>query len=143
MKKTMEEYKEGGLHSGSKHDPEVHSRAQAIAIGLSEERKEGHKVPEHKKTHHEGYEPHVEHEHSNHGHPGHHLRLKEEGHEFPEHSDPDTKGQFAKGVHGHPGIHMSMQTGKPHGFGHTGGMKQGHHRNSGHPGAHRIGGKKK
>lgn len=35
----MHEYKEGTLHSGSKHGPEVNSRAQAIAIGMSEERK--------------------------------------------------------------------------------------------------------
>lgn len=42
---TMHEYKHGTLHSGSKHGPKVKSRAQAIAIGLSEERKEGHKVP--------------------------------------------------------------------------------------------------
>ena len=38
MEKTMHEYKEGTLHSGSKHGPVVHSRKQAIAIGLSEER---------------------------------------------------------------------------------------------------------
>lgn len=50
MKKTMSEFKAGDLHSGSKHGPEVKSRAQAIAIGLSEERKEGHKVP--KEKHH-------------------------------------------------------------------------------------------
>lgn len=39
MEKTMHEYKEGKLHSGSKHGPLVKSRAQAIAIGLSEEHK--------------------------------------------------------------------------------------------------------
>lgn len=44
IKGTMEEYKAGKLHSGSKHGPEVKSRSQAIAIGLNEERKEGHKV---------------------------------------------------------------------------------------------------
>lgn len=44
MKKTMEEYKAGELHSGSKEGPKVKSRAQAIAIGLSEERKAGKKV---------------------------------------------------------------------------------------------------
>jgi hypothetical protein len=38
MENTMHEYKHGTLHSGSKHGPVVHSRAQAIAIGLSEER---------------------------------------------------------------------------------------------------------
>lgn len=36
---TMHEFKHGTLHSGSKHGPKVKSRAQAIAIALSEERK--------------------------------------------------------------------------------------------------------
>lgn len=39
MYKVMREYKEGKLHSGSKHGPEVTSRAQAVAIGMSEARK--------------------------------------------------------------------------------------------------------
>jgi hypothetical protein len=34
--KVMKEYKAGELHSGSKKGPAVTSRAQAIAIGLSE-----------------------------------------------------------------------------------------------------------
>lgn len=45
MKGTMEEFKAGTLHSGSKTGPQVKSRAQAIAIGLSEERKAGKKIP--------------------------------------------------------------------------------------------------
>lgn len=36
----MHEYKHGKLHSGSKHGPKVKSRKQAIAIMLSEKRKE-------------------------------------------------------------------------------------------------------
>jgi len=44
IEKTMHEFKRGGLHSGSKKGPKVKSRKQAIAIGLSEERKMGHKV---------------------------------------------------------------------------------------------------
>ena len=36
MKATMDEWKAGKLHSGSKKGPVVKSRAQAIAIGLSE-----------------------------------------------------------------------------------------------------------
>lgn len=43
--KTLEEFKEGALHSGSKAGPTVKNRKQAIAIGLSEERKEGEAVP--------------------------------------------------------------------------------------------------
>ena len=40
MHKVMHEfYKEGSLHSGSKHGPKVTNRKQAIAIGLSEARK--------------------------------------------------------------------------------------------------------
>jgi len=38
IKKVMEEYKEGTLHSGSKEGPKVKSRKQAIAIALSEAR---------------------------------------------------------------------------------------------------------
>lgn len=39
MKETMHEYKAGSLHSGSKKGPVVKSRAQAIAIGMSEQRR--------------------------------------------------------------------------------------------------------
>ena len=35
---VMHEFKHGTLHSGSKHGPKVQSRAQAIAIMLSEKR---------------------------------------------------------------------------------------------------------
>jgi hypothetical protein len=38
MQKTMEEFKAGKLHSGSKKGPVVRNRKQAIAIGLSEQR---------------------------------------------------------------------------------------------------------
>ena len=44
MKGTMDEYKAGTLHSGSKTGPKVTSRKQAIAIGLSQDRKAGKKV---------------------------------------------------------------------------------------------------
>jgi len=36
MQKTMHEFKEGDLHSGSKRGPLVRSRKQAIAIGISQ-----------------------------------------------------------------------------------------------------------
>lgn len=39
VKKVMEEYKAGKLHSGSKRGPKVKKRSQAIAIALSEQRK--------------------------------------------------------------------------------------------------------
>jgi len=43
VEKTMHEMKEGKLKSGS--GKKVTSRKQAVAIGLSEARKEGAKVP--------------------------------------------------------------------------------------------------
>src|SRR5215813_3638905 len=50
VKKVMHEYKEGKLKSGkSGKGGEVKSRKQAIAIGLSEARKSGAKVPPKKK----------------------------------------------------------------------------------------------
>ena len=39
MGKVMSEYKHGTIHSGSKDGPIVRSRAQAVAIGISESRK--------------------------------------------------------------------------------------------------------
>ena len=41
---TMSEFKRGTLHSGSKKGPKVRSRKQAIAIMLSQKRKEGKEV---------------------------------------------------------------------------------------------------
>lgn len=45
MKGVMDEYEGGQLHSGSKSGPVVTNRKQAIAIALSEQRKQGKKVP--------------------------------------------------------------------------------------------------
>jgi hypothetical protein len=39
IRKVMDEYKEGELHSGSKKGPVVKNRKQAIAIALSSTRK--------------------------------------------------------------------------------------------------------
>lgn len=44
MTGTMHEFKAGSLRSGSKTGKKVTSRKQAIAIGLSEDRKAGKKV---------------------------------------------------------------------------------------------------
>lgn len=41
---VMHEFKTGKLRSGSKQGPKVRSRAQAVAIMLSEQRKEGKRV---------------------------------------------------------------------------------------------------
>jgi hypothetical protein len=48
VEKTMHEMKEGTLKSG-RSGKKVRSRKQAIAIGLSQARKEGGKVPAKKK----------------------------------------------------------------------------------------------
>ncbi|MEK6882947.1 MAG: DUF6496 domain-containing protein [Nanoarchaeota archaeon] len=48
IKKVMEEFKEGDLHSGSKQGPKVESKKQAVAIALSEARKAGEKTPKKK-----------------------------------------------------------------------------------------------
>jgi len=39
VKKVMREFKEKGLHAGSKNGPLVKDRKQAVAIALSEDRK--------------------------------------------------------------------------------------------------------
>lgn len=44
METVMKEFKHGQLRSGSKKGPKVKSRAQAIAIGLSESRRLGKKI---------------------------------------------------------------------------------------------------
>ena len=48
VEKTMQERKRGTLRSGS--GKKVSSRKQAVAIGLSQARKEGKKVPKRKKS---------------------------------------------------------------------------------------------
>jgi hypothetical protein len=48
VKKVMEEFKHGELHSGSKKGPMVTKRKQAVAIALSEARKAGAKIPKKK-----------------------------------------------------------------------------------------------
>jgi hypothetical protein len=45
VEKVMHEFKHGELHSGSKKGPVVNNPKQAVAIGLSEARKSGEKIP--------------------------------------------------------------------------------------------------
>lgn len=45
VSKVMHEFEEGKLHSGSKKGPVVSNPKQAIAIGLSEARRAGAKIP--------------------------------------------------------------------------------------------------
>lgn len=42
VEKVMHEFKEGELHSGSKHGPIVTSRKQALRIALEEQRRKKH-----------------------------------------------------------------------------------------------------
>lgn len=42
IKKVIEEFEHGKLHSGSKHGPKVHSKKQALAIGYSEAKRSAH-----------------------------------------------------------------------------------------------------
>ena len=213
IRKTMDEFKAGKLHSGSKHGPEVKSRAQAIAIGLSEQRKEGHHVKQPKHPHknmemkgsnlpfgaathgkpnehdiHQGhkmagpaarkndgagrhgadesgmYRSYSEHKAPTHpdggtahynneagafGYPGRQLQIDHEHqlvggnysqtmHEPAVLKTPDGQGFTA----GHPGIHAGMGGAKPSGYGHQQSQRDGVHRLSGHPGAHRVGRRK-
>ena len=48
MRATMDEFKAGKLRSGSKKGPVVSNPKQAIAIGLSEDRAAGKRVPKRK-----------------------------------------------------------------------------------------------
>jgi len=50
VKRAMHKRKSGTLKSGKGHHPKVKSREQAIAIGLSEARKAGAKVPRKRST---------------------------------------------------------------------------------------------
>ncbi len=49
VKKALHEYKRGTLKAGKGKHPKAKSRKQAIAIGLSEARRAGAKVPQKKK----------------------------------------------------------------------------------------------
>jgi len=49
VSKVMHEFGEGKLHSGSKKGPKVTNPKQAVAIGISEARKRGMRVPKKKK----------------------------------------------------------------------------------------------
>lgn len=50
ISKVMGEYSNNKLHSGSKKGPLVKSKPQAVAIALSEARKEGANIPKKPKS---------------------------------------------------------------------------------------------
>ena len=49
---VLKEFRAGKLRSGSKHGPVVTNPQQAVAIQISEARKEGHDIPEKPKSKH-------------------------------------------------------------------------------------------
>lgn len=49
VSKVLSEFKAGELHAGSKKGPIVKSKAQALAIGLNEQRKAGTQIPKKRK----------------------------------------------------------------------------------------------
>ncbi len=123
--KTMSEFKAGELHSGSKHGPKVKSRAQAVAIGLSEQRKEGHQM----KNHHEKTAPgHMGKVHDHHEEQGHMVKAPRGaerdgagrgGHDMDYHSASEHKAprhpegshamvDHSPGAFGYPGKQMHM-----------------------------------
>lgn len=55
VSKVMGEFERGALHSGSKRGPKVKSRKQAVAIALSEARREGERVSAPPKEKHGGF----------------------------------------------------------------------------------------
>lgn len=200
IKGTMSEWAKGKLHSGSKHGPVVKSQKQAVAIGLSEERKAGHKVKPKHEPHHEATAPgHMGKVHDHDAEQGHMTKAPKhaerdgagrgghdmEMHHRTEHKSPThPEGSHAPvngspGAFGYPGVEMKMdhehqliggdysQTmhepakltnvagpaggigttagmGKtPSGYGHKASQRDGVHRLSGHPSAHRLGQRKK
>jgi hypothetical protein len=48
--KVIREFEEGKLHSGSKKGPKVKNLKQAVAIGISEAKRRGEKVPSRRKS---------------------------------------------------------------------------------------------
>jgi hypothetical protein len=97
IKKTIGEFEAGKLHSGSKQGPVVKSLAQARAIGLSEERKEGHQMK------HEPTAPgHMGKEHDHHveqGHMVHGPKVKNDG---AGRHGADESGHMARSEHKAP-----------------------------------------
>lgn len=133
MHQEMHEFKHGTLHSGSKHGPKVTNRKQAIAIGLSEARKAGGKMPGMA-----GPDPlersvaaaDVALSHRAHG--------KHYDKDFFKHQPSAAQGESRspKKAGPYPAV---LPADMRHGYGHDATQHSGHLRNSGDPRAHRIG----
>lgn len=99
IRKTIGEFEAGKLHSGSEHGPVVKSLAQARAIGLSEERKEGHKVA----FKPEGFTPgHMGKEHTHHVEQGHKMKGHERKNDGAGRHGHDESGHRAHSEHKEP-----------------------------------------
>lgn len=137
MHTEMHKFKQGKLHSGSKHGPEVKSRKQAIAIGLSESRQA--KKSYDRSAHHPG-NPGFPSSSEAGGSPppatykAHEAREREVmGAGYEQHEAAERNS-----MHNNPPHTFPKGTRSAHAF--SAGHKQdGHLRNSGHSGAHRIG----
>jgi hypothetical protein len=157
----MHKYKEGKLHSGSKHGPVVKSPKQAIAIGLSQAREKGEKVSPMKKhkalhggAHNTGHHS-LAHSTlrskapmSTHNQPagkptGEHTNVAKHmaahtGLMHHEHSNPN-KAKHHPAAPKEPHRFDRPPTVAAHGFGHAAHQRHGHLRVSGTAGAHRVG----
>lgn len=137
----MHKFKEGTLHSGSKHGPKVKSRKQAIAIAMSEsgQSKKGYD----RSAHHKG-NPGFPSSSEAGGSPppatykAHEAREREVmGAGYEQH-----EAQERASMHNRPAHSFNAPNRTPaHGFS-AGHKHDGHLRNSGHPHAHRIGKRK-
>lgn len=134
VNQTMHEFKEGDLHSGSKQGPKVKNRKQAVAIALSQAGESKYDRDAHFKGN-PGFPSDPEAKSPPETHAAHESREKEVmGAGYQEHEKAENKSYKPGGT----AFKMPHAPGA-HGFGHTGGQKQGHLRMSGHSGAHRIG----
>lgn len=126
---VMHEYKHGELHSGSKKGPKVKSRKQAIAIAMSESNQSKPKGQVDRSAHFKG-------------NPG--FPSKPPAGESPAPSaerdhEKREKQVMGAGYKQHERAFHNRSHSVSHGFGHSATQRSGHHRLSGHSGAHRIG----
>ena len=133
---VMNEFSKGKLRSGSKKGPVVKNPAQAKAIAMSES---GQSKPDYDRKAHfkgnPGFPSDPEAKSPPETYAKHESREQEVmGAGYKEHEAAERKSYSPGGT----AFSMPRASGA-HGFGHTGSQKQGHHRMSGHPGAHRIG----
>jgi hypothetical protein len=139
----MHEFKEGKLHSGSKHGPVVKNRRQAIAIAMSESgQSKPHGKQPHPKTNPGGYD------NSAHRPEGGYLRKGEEFRPGAEQVAEDAAVRAEENLRMNLGMQPASQfefhhtsLSRSHTFGHGHQQRHGSLRLSGDKRAHRIGAK--